>query len=299
MRRFIFGLAFANLALATSAIAVADDAAITQQIAAKLREQQRLSNLKGFDIGVQVDDGTVTVGGRVSTAEHGRLALDIARRVPGVRMVVNDLHVGAVKSKSSARTPRRPLTSALAGLTGAAKLPTARRENTGSAVNQLASLVTSGDGVIGSGTMGLPPTPTPVAGSLPAAAAATPGRQAPLAFARSTFGATLAAANGAIPGGAVPEALPVPAHLPTTAPSGIARAAYDHPKYAGLRLAQLRVASELCGSHLSAAILGGRLAVHRAVLPLSPGATGMAKSHAGMGRRLVVPGLQGQVILNG
>ena len=233
MRRFIFGMALAGIVLAANPLAVADDAAITKQIAEQLREQQRLSNLKGFDIGIQVEDGTVTASGQVASAEQGRLALEIARRVPGVRMVVNDLHVGAnrqganrqgpARQGKGARAPRRPLTTALTGFAGGLKQQAAEHQS--GSPKPLASLASSGRSVIGSGARNLPPQAM--------RARPTPARQTPLAFSPSTIGATLASANGAVPGDAMTEALPMPAHLPSGAPSGIARAAYDHPNMPG------------------------------------------------------------------
>ena len=52
---------------------------------------------------------------------------------------------------------------------------------------------------------------------------------------------------------------------------------------AGLCLADLRTVSELCGADLSQTVLTDRLAVHRALLPVSPGTAGMAEGHPGMG----------------
>lgn len=84
----------AVLAVLTSFAAVrADDAQIARQITAQLRQQQMNQGLQGFRIGVQVSGGTVTMLGQVSSPEQGQLALETARRVPGVRLVVNDLKV--------------------------------------------------------------------------------------------------------------------------------------------------------------------------------------------------------------
>lgn len=93
--------------------ASADDAQIAKQIIAKLNQQKQAANLKGFDLGVQVDDGTVTMMGQVASADQAMLALDVARRIPGVRLVVNDLYVKQVKvaqpdlTLAQAKSPRQ------------------------------------------------------------------------------------------------------------------------------------------------------------------------------------------------
>lgn len=71
----------------------ADDSKIAQEIVARLRHQQKTSQLKGFNIGIQVDQATVTMMGQVASREQATLALEVARRVPGVKLVINDLQV--------------------------------------------------------------------------------------------------------------------------------------------------------------------------------------------------------------
>ena len=73
--------------------ASADDGQIASQIVARLKQQKEAAALKGFDLGVQVDKGTVTMMGQVANSDQAMLALDVARRVPGVKLVVNDLYV--------------------------------------------------------------------------------------------------------------------------------------------------------------------------------------------------------------
>ncbi len=46
------------------------------------------------ELGVEVDDGVVTLRGTVSTYAKVRAAADLVARIPGVRAVVNDLAVG-------------------------------------------------------------------------------------------------------------------------------------------------------------------------------------------------------------
>ncbi|MFO0911836.1 MAG: BON domain-containing protein [Pirellulales bacterium] len=93
MKHFMAAL-LATIAVATGATPLrANDAQIAQQIIGQLRGQQEAANLQGFNIGVQVEQGTVTMLGDVASREQATLALEIARRVPGVQLVVNDLEV--------------------------------------------------------------------------------------------------------------------------------------------------------------------------------------------------------------
>lgn len=85
--------------------ASADDTQIASQIVAKLNQQKQAANLKGFDLGVQVDKGTVTMMGQVASSEQAMLALDVARRIPGVKLVVNDLYVNQQSKPAPAIQP--------------------------------------------------------------------------------------------------------------------------------------------------------------------------------------------------
>jgi hypothetical protein len=73
--------------------AIANDEQIAKQIAERLQAQKSASNLTDFNIGIQVDQGTVTMMGQVADSQQAITALDVARRVPGVKLVVNDLYV--------------------------------------------------------------------------------------------------------------------------------------------------------------------------------------------------------------
>lgn len=111
MRR-LFAQIAAGLAVVLLAMpALADDGQIAKQIIARLKQQKQAANLTGFDLGVQVDNGTVTMMGQVASPEQAMLALDTARRIPGVKLVVNDLLVNAPTAKQAAPTPiaQRPV----------------------------------------------------------------------------------------------------------------------------------------------------------------------------------------------
>jgi hypothetical protein len=93
MRRFALGLAVAAVALASSSWCLAGDQEIAQAIVEKLREHQKQGQLKGFDIDLNVEDGKVTMTGNVSTNEQHQIAIDSARFIPGVKLVINDLKI--------------------------------------------------------------------------------------------------------------------------------------------------------------------------------------------------------------
>lgn len=97
MRRLIAQIA-ACLAVTLLAVpALANDGQIAKQIIAQLKQHKQTADLKGFDLGVQVDEGTVTMMGQVASPEQAMLALDTARRVKGVKLVVNDLYVNGAQ----------------------------------------------------------------------------------------------------------------------------------------------------------------------------------------------------------
>jgi hypothetical protein len=123
-------------ALALTAIwgitATANDEQIAQQIIERLQLQRQTAQLQDFNIGVQVEKGTVTMMGNVSSSDHAVLALDIARRIPGVKLVVNDLYVQApqsvqpvshVTTPPQAPPPLQPSVAQIAPTTPVAPVP--------------------------------------------------------------------------------------------------------------------------------------------------------------------------------
>lgn len=105
MRRLVAQL-MVLIAVAVMAVpASADDAQIAKQIVARLNQQKQSANLQGFDLGVQVDKGTVTMMGQVASSEQAMLALDVARRIPGVKLVVNDLYVQQQAYRAASPSP--------------------------------------------------------------------------------------------------------------------------------------------------------------------------------------------------
>src|SRR5262245_31549519 len=102
MRRYVFRLAILSLAVLGPTVARADDQQIAQQIVQKLQAEKQAGGLKGFSIDLSVEDGTVWLSGRVANSDQQARALDIARRIPGVKQVVNDLDVAAATNSPKA-----------------------------------------------------------------------------------------------------------------------------------------------------------------------------------------------------
>lgn len=113
MRRYVFRLAMVSLTVLSYGTAYGDDQQIAQQIVQRLQAEKQAGTLKGFSIDLQVDDGTVWLSGRVANEQQQARALDIARRVPGVQQVVNDLTIGPPPAKTAARpAPSQEVTHA-------------------------------------------------------------------------------------------------------------------------------------------------------------------------------------------
>lgn len=101
MRKFFVSLAI-GLATVAPSWAQADDEQIAQEIIDKLQSKKDAGELKGFNIDLEVDSGTVWLSGTVATPEQQKVAIDIARRVSGVEKVVNRLKVQGAASNATA-----------------------------------------------------------------------------------------------------------------------------------------------------------------------------------------------------
>lgn len=96
MRRYVFGFAMLAIASCLPVAARADqqqDKKIAETTIQRLDAEKKAGRLKGFSIDLQVEDGTLWLSGRVTSKEQQTAALDVARRVPGVKQVVNDITV--------------------------------------------------------------------------------------------------------------------------------------------------------------------------------------------------------------
>jgi hypothetical protein len=234
MRRYVFRLAILSLAVLGPTVARADDQQIAQQIVQKLQAEKQAGGLKGFSIDLSVEEGTVWMSGRVANDDQQFAALDVARRIPGVTQVVNDLTIQA-----PAPTATRRSQEVFGRMSKTLASPFRRDEPT----VQLAAATNEVDagtgGAIGSG-VAESPTPTRVATARPIAQPnpAQPGyyaqpvpvyagsqQQVPLAFAQARPVQHQGEVGG-MPGG------PVPMYMPGSG-VGIAPARYDHPSMPG------------------------------------------------------------------
>ncbi len=102
MRRLVLGVATIALATMTLSWAMAGDQDIARKITEQLRKEQEAGNLRGFNINLKVAEGNVRLEGQVSGEEQQELASTVARRVDGVKNVINDLLISSDDSAEGA-----------------------------------------------------------------------------------------------------------------------------------------------------------------------------------------------------
>jgi len=78
--------------------AAADSQKVAEEVAARLRAEK----LSGFDMDIEVIDGTCRLSGRIADAQQKQTATAVASKVPGVRKVDNQL---SVLNESPATSP--------------------------------------------------------------------------------------------------------------------------------------------------------------------------------------------------
>lgn len=105
MRRLVLSFAVAVTSLMPS-VGMADDTKIAEYVKSHLQEQQKLGNLKGFNVDMRVDRGTVWFEGFVSNRAQQMTILKTAQKAGhlGVVQVVNDIEVRGAKSAAPVRT---------------------------------------------------------------------------------------------------------------------------------------------------------------------------------------------------
>ncbi len=108
MRRLLVGLAIASIAVLSPCWVHADDQQIAQQIVQQLRQEKAQGTLAGFGIDLEVDSGIVWLKGHVASKQQQKKVLEIARHIPGVQQVVNDLHVQQTAAKPVAQRKATP-----------------------------------------------------------------------------------------------------------------------------------------------------------------------------------------------
>jgi osmotically-inducible protein OsmY len=94
--------------VAKPATTESDSRAITDEVLSRLATQKELGALRDFGIDVQADKGVVWMSGYVADEEQRTLALDMARYVPGVKQVVNDLSVTKAAQETTAQFVAHP-----------------------------------------------------------------------------------------------------------------------------------------------------------------------------------------------
>ena len=104
MRRLVLSFAVAVTSLMPS-VGMADDSQIAEYVKSQLQEQQQLGNLRGFNVDMRVDRGTVWFEGFVSNRDQQMTILKTAQKAGhlGVVQVVNDIEVRGAKSASPYR----------------------------------------------------------------------------------------------------------------------------------------------------------------------------------------------------
>lgn len=93
MRRIGVAMAMLSIVLVAASWATANDRKIAQEIANKLEAEKEAGRLQGFDINLQIADGSVVLQGSVGSVEQRQLVLEAARRVPGVAQVISELEI--------------------------------------------------------------------------------------------------------------------------------------------------------------------------------------------------------------
>ena len=101
MRRLVLSFAVAVTSLMPS-VGMADDTQIAEYVKSQLQEQQQMGNLKGFNVDMRVDRGTVWFEGFVSNKDQQMTILKTAQKAGhlGVVQVVNDIEVRKAKAAS-------------------------------------------------------------------------------------------------------------------------------------------------------------------------------------------------------
>lgn len=97
-----------------------DDEQLAEEIINRLRAQKDRGALKRFDVDVQVNERVVWVSGRVASESQRALVLDVARRVRGVKQVVNDL---TVEEPNTVHTVSAPIMDAAPAAPAMAPVP--------------------------------------------------------------------------------------------------------------------------------------------------------------------------------
>jgi osmotically-inducible protein OsmY len=227
------------------------DQQLAKLVADGLKAEKAQGHLHGFRVNLSVDRGTVWLEGDVASSQQQAIVLDVARRIPGVKQVVNELaireqtvpvvvaQVTPVAEKPLPAVEANPVTKPIPVVTPipvVAAEPVARPmlEVIAQPVARPMPEVKVAEPV--PAITKLEPTPEPVIAQQPVGTAATEQPQALPAQAVTTQVAQLPAAaqpqvRYPVPMAYVAQMPPayVPAHA-ASVPSPVARTRYDHPQ---------------------------------------------------------------------
>jgi BON domain-containing protein len=240
MRRYVQSLAFLAAAMLGPHLALGNDQQIAQTIVERLQAQKEAGTLKGFSLDLKVENGEALLSGRVSSPEQQTLALDVARRVPGVKLVINDIEIDQVAQAAKPAANR----NLFASLTNKVKQAVGREEPGQADTAAIGTGIDEQDAYFAGAAAA--PAPVPAAAMpapLPQQMAALPQQMAPLPqqyyYPRPNMPMAFAPARTIAHQGAVPapgpveaQGAPVPMHIPGST-IGMAPARYDHPYMPG------------------------------------------------------------------
>ena len=106
MRRLVLGIAVAVTSL-IPVLGIADDQQIADYIKSRLQVEQSQGNLKGFNVDMRVERGTVWFKGHVSNTAQEMTILKAAQQAGhlGVVQVVDDIEVKSGRQRTSCTAP--------------------------------------------------------------------------------------------------------------------------------------------------------------------------------------------------
>ena len=228
-----FGMAQSTPATLASTQSEADAAAklaekdqeIARQVAAALKSQKENGDLKGFRVNLSVDRGTVWLEGDVASRDQRLMVLDAARRIPGVKQVVNELEVRKQDPALLVSQTTEPASQpAVAAASQVAPIPVA--ETKPAPVAETAPQVIPEAVVAAKPATPAPAVGTAVAPQQPQGLVAAPAAQL------AQVPAGYQQVGQPVPMTYVAQVQP-PAYVPghaASVPSPVARTRYDHPQ---------------------------------------------------------------------
>ena len=116
MRRFVVQLALLVAMFAMPSFVLAGDQEIANELVKQLQVNKKSGQLANFGIDLEIDRGVVWLKGHVTSRDHHKLVLNIARSITGVEELIDDIEVrknGAPSNPApqTAQTTRTPATS--------------------------------------------------------------------------------------------------------------------------------------------------------------------------------------------